>query len=168
MRRPIHPLSIIFLLAVATMFWSSVGDPDFTRFPSLAFLWSHRWLSAAAVVAVVAHVLIQRRHACSGCGKRGFTRVVWCGADSDAANEPLYSMRYCRTYGIRQVDCDRGVERLPADRWDEPRSTMRGEKATCYHRSAAAAIMIVAAPGCHFWVRSPSELSSQDRNAIVR
>jgi hypothetical protein len=113
-------LSIVFLLAVATIFWSSPGDPDFTRFPPLAFIWSHRWwfLSAAAVVAVVAHVLIQRRHTCPGCGQRGFTRVVWCGGDSDAANEPWYGVRYCRSCGIRQVECERGVERLPADQWE--------------------------------------------------
>jgi hypothetical protein len=114
-------LAIVFLLCVVTIFWSGGAQPKFMRVPPLDFIWLHRWwvLGGAGVVAMVVHVIIQRRQACPACGMRGFTRVVWHGGDSDAANDPWYGVRHCRSCGIRQVECERGVERLPPERWEE-------------------------------------------------
>jgi len=129
--RPTHPLSVVLVLCAVTFFIGGDVDPPW----GLGFIWSHRWwmLGATAVVAVVGHVLVERRRTCPACGERGFTRVVWHGGDSDSPNDPWYGVRYCRSCGIRQVECERGVEPLPERRWHDAarRYARREDPPTC-------------------------------------
>src|SRR5687768_2279189 len=67
---------------------------------------------SAFIAAGLAKVIVEMRRRCPDCGRRGFRRLVMHHGDYD--DTPGYVVRECKSCGMKQVACDRGVERLPA------------------------------------------------------
>ena len=106
-------------VAMLALWWSGSGSGDLPDIPGLDFIWPLRYwlLGLAAVAAVVAHVFVERVNTCPACGMHRFMQVVRHGGDSDNDNDPWYRVRHCRACGIREVECDRGVQRLQPEGW---------------------------------------------------
>jgi len=72
-------------------------------------------LTTAKIAAMVVSALVNRRRVCPDCGRRGFRRLASHHGDDD--DTPAYVIRECKSCGMLQVECDRGVERLPRAGW---------------------------------------------------
>ena len=70
---------------------------------------------AAMIASTVSSALLNRRRVCPDCGRQGFRRLVSHHGDYDST--PRYVVRECKSCGMIEVECHRGVKQLPRVAW---------------------------------------------------
>ena len=78
-----------------------------------------RWpvFTAALVLMVVNFILRMRAWKCPACGQRTFRHVYSYSAGEDSEWNS-FEVRHCDACGLRRVECERGLRRLPELHWE--------------------------------------------------
>jgi predicted nucleic acid-binding Zn-ribbon protein len=94
------------------------------RYPAMSNLKMFILGVSVFIVAHIGSVMVEMRRRCPDCGRRGFRRLASHHGDDD--DTPAYVIRECKSCGMLQVECDRGVERLPRAAKEYARNAPRG------------------------------------------
>ena len=114
----------------------------------------HRWpiFATAAPLLVIAVILRWRTWDCPACGKHEFARVYSYGAGEDSQWHS-FEVRHCRSCGIREVECDRGVRRLPERRWKSAAERYAIVRPVLLEKRRKRAALMLC-PGCGYDLRA--------------
>lgn len=86
------------------------------------FITWHRWelFAVAAGLAVLLVIVRGLRRNCPACGRRRFVRIYGYTAGEDSPlNVTSFGVWQCEACLVREVECQRGVRRLPDQNWHE-------------------------------------------------